>query len=204
VEFSHAYATGGTKTATVSVTEAGQTVTATYSIDLAAGQMTRSTTVPGQQGGSSGADILKGDDFANILLGGAGNDTLSGMGGNDKLYGGTGKDILSGGMGRDVFVFDTKPNKKTNLDKITDFRAADDTIHLAKSVFSKIAKKGALSKSAFWSGHDAKDASDRIGYDKKTGALFYDSDGSGAHAAVQIATLTKNLKRLSQKDIIVV
>ena len=61
-------------------------------------------------------------------------------------------------------------------------------------MFSKIAKKGVLAKSAFWSGHDAKDSSDRIGYDKKTGAVFYDSDGKGGHAAVQIATLQKNLK----------
>ena len=59
---------------------------------------------------------------------------------------------------------------------------------------TKIAKKGALAKTAFWSGHDAKDSNDRIGYDKKTGAVFYDNDGNGAHAAIQVATLTKNLK----------
>ena len=94
---------------------------------------------------------------------------MRGGAGNDTLQGGAGKDVLTGDAGRDVFVFDTKPNKRTNIDKIIDFNVRDDTIHLAKSVFTKIAKKGVLAKSAFWSGHDAKDSSDRIGYDKKTG-----------------------------------
>ena len=47
-------------------------------------------------------------------------------------------------------------------------------------------------------------SSDRIGYDKKSGALYYDSDGNGAHAAVQIATLQKNLKGISNKDFFVI
>ena len=129
---------------------------------------------------------------------------MRGGAGNDTLQGGAGKDVLTGDAGRDVFLFDTRPNKRTNIDKITDFNVRDDTIHLAKSVFSKIAKKGVLAKSAFWSGHDAKDSSDRIGYDKKTGAVFYDSDGKGGHAAVQIATLQKNLKGVSHLDFFVV
>ena len=41
-------------------------------------------------------------------------------------------------------------------------------------------------------------------YDKKTGAVFYDSDGKGGHAAVQIATLQKNLKGFSNLDFFVV
>ena len=90
-------------------------------------------------------------------------------------------------------MFDTGLNKKTNVDKIVDFNHRDDTIHLAKSVFSKIAKKGVLSSKAFWVGDKAHDASDRIVYNKKTGALFYDQDGNGAKAAVQFATLPKKL-----------
>ncbi|KAB0266319.1 M10 family metallopeptidase C-terminal domain-containing protein [Microvirga brassicacearum] len=141
-----------------------------------------------------------GDD---LFVGGAKNDSLGGGLGNDKLAGGLGRDILSGGKGRDVFVFDTKPNKKTNLDKITDFSVKDDTIHLAKSAFTKIAKKGVLAKSAFWQGDKAHDANDRIIYNKKTGALFYDQDGTGAKAAIQFATVTKNLK-MTASDFFVV
>ncbi len=60
-----------------------------------------------------------------------------------------------------------------------------------------------LKKDAFFAGSKAHDASDRIVYDKKTGALFYDDDGSGKHAAVQIAQLSKNLK-MTYLDVFIV
>jgi Ca2+-binding RTX toxin-like protein len=128
------------------------------------------------------------------LRGTRGADRLSGESGSDKFYGGLSNDILTGGAGRDIFVFDTRPNKRTNLDKITDFSVRDDTVHLAKSAFSKISKKGVLSNSAFYAGSAAHDATDRVIYNKKTGALFYDQDGNGAKAAIQFATVSKNLK----------
>ena len=51
--------------------------------------------------GSTGADILTGNDQANTLTGGAGADTLSGDDGVDTLRGGEGADILEGGLGLD-------------------------------------------------------------------------------------------------------
>ena len=159
--------------------------------------------------GTAGADTLTGDILNDILSGLAGKDTLSGLAGNDKLSGGLGNDILTGGTGGDIFVFDAKlsktnaANKKANLDKVVDFSVADDTIHLAKSVFTKLAKKGALAKGAFYGGSAAHDRDDRVIYNKKTGALYYDQDGNGSHAAIQFATLSKNLK-LNQKDFFVV
>ncbi|MGO4705216.1 hypothetical protein AB4072_05480 [Microvirga sp. 2MCAF38] len=137
---------------------------------------------------------IKVSDIASEdIKGSAGNDIFFGGANSDKFAGRDGKDILNGGKGRDIFVFDTKLNKKNNVDKLADFNHRDDTIHLAKSVFSKIAKKGVLAKSAFWIGDSAHDASDRIIYNKKTGALFYDQDGNGAKAAVQFAILPKKL-----------
>lgn len=150
--------------------------------------------------GTALADGLTGEAGNDILKGLAGTDTLRGEAGNDKIYGGLGNDMLYGGAGKDVFVFDTKlaktnaANRKYNLDKVLDFKVVDDTLHLAKGVFSKIAKKGVLSKGAFYTGTKAHDADDRIIYNKKTGALFYDADGIGTKAAIQIATLSKNLK----------
>ncbi|WP_194164599.1 cadherin domain-containing protein [Microvirga thermotolerans] len=155
-------------------------------------------TTPQSLTGTAAADALTGEAGGDTLLGLAGNDTLRGLAGNDRLSGGLGRDVLAGGAGRDVFVFDTKPGK-TNLDRITDFNVAEDTIHLARKVFKGIAKKGVLAKGAFHAGAKAHDADDRVVYDKKTGALFYDADGTGSAAAVQIATLQKNLK-MTEKD----
>ncbi|MDF2811958.1 MAG: hypothetical protein K0S56_2989, partial [Microvirga sp.] len=159
--------------------------------------------------GTPRADALSGASGNDAVLGLGGKDILRGNAGNDRLCGGRGNDRLTGGDGLDIFVFDTKlaksnaANTKANLDKITDFSVSDDTIYLAKSVFKKIAKKGVLSKSAFHKGSEAHDASDRIIYNKKTGALFYDQDGNGDAAQIQIASLSKNLKAISNADFFV-
>src|SRR3712207_8447162 len=50
--------------------------------------------------------------------------------GNDWLFGGAGKDVLTGGAGADAFVFDSRPNKRTNLDSIKDFNVRDDSVYL--------------------------------------------------------------------------
>ncbi|NIX76848.1 calcium-binding protein [Microvirga terricola] len=128
------------------------------------------------------------------LTGNALKNTITGNAGANKLAGGLGNDILIGGAGKDRFVFDTKLNAKTNLDKIADFNVKDDTIYLSKKIFDKIAKKGALAKGAFWIGAKAHDADDRIIYDNKKGILYYDADGNGAGQAIAFATISKKLK----------
>jgi Ca2+-binding RTX toxin-like protein len=164
----------------------------------------------------SGSIHITGNAFANTLTGGAGanrlnagigNDTVNGLAGidilkgeagNDKLYGGLGRDLLYGSSGRDIFVFDTKANKATNLDKIMDFNVRDDTIWLDNKYFSKIGKGTAAKplklNSKFFSLDKAQDGNDFVIYNKKSGVLLYDADGSGAKAAVQIAVLKKGLK----------
>jgi Ca2+-binding RTX toxin-like protein len=154
-------------------------------------------------------EIALGSVGNDKIVAGAGRDKLSGGFGDDTLNGGLGNDILNGGKNKDTFVFDSKlgktdaANKKSNLDKIEDFSFKDDTIYLAKSVFTTIAKKGGLAKGAFYAGPAAHDASDRIVYNKKTGALLYDRDGSGSKDAIQFATLPKDLNKLSASDFFV-
>jgi serralysin len=152
--------------------------------------------------GGKGDDLLIGNASSNSLKGNAGDDDLRGLGGDDVLNGRAGDDVLRGGAGQDVFVFDIKPDAKTNRDRIFDFNVTGDTIHLENSVFNKL-KAGDLSKSAFWIGPKAHDSNDRIIYDQKKGALLYDSDGSRKGAAVQFAILAKNLK-LTADDFIVI
>jgi Ca2+-binding RTX toxin-like protein len=142
--------------------------------------------------GGAGSDDLLGDDGDDDLAGGIGRDFLQGGAGSDYLNGGDDADTLLGGMGKDFFVFDTAPKRKA-FDVIQDFRPADDTVVLDNAVFTKVGKDGWLSGAAFRAGPAAKDASDRIIYNKATGALSYDADGNGGNSAVQIAKLKAGL-----------
>jgi Ca2+-binding RTX toxin-like protein len=151
--------------------------------------------------GTSRSNTLIGNWDDNRLYGLGGNDTIKGGGGADYLYGGAGNDVLSGGSGKDHFVFDERPNRSTNNDKITDFRSVDDTIWFDKEVFTKVGAEGALKAAAFRANLTgrAQDRSDRIVYEKDTGKLFYDADGTGGIASVHFATLT-NKAAVSVKD----
>lgn len=148
--------------------------------------------------GESGMDRLYGDTSNDKLYGNAGNDTLYGGSGNDTLYGGSGNDGLSGGAGRDTFVFDVRPHKTLNVDRIYDFNVTYDSIFLENSVFKvgkgTLAKPQKISSDMFTVGKHAADAQDRIIYDKSTGALYYDADGTGGSVQVRFAVLQKNLK----------
>ncbi|MBB3021150.1 Ca2+-binding RTX toxin-like protein [Microvirga lupini] len=159
-------------------------------------------TTPSIRTGTARADYLTGESGNDRLFGLGGNDQLSGQIGNDTLSGGTGNDILTGGSGKDVFVFDQRLSAKSNRDYVQDFVPKDDTIHLAKKVFSKLSK-GTLSSKAFVVGDTFKDKDDRILYHKKGGALFYDPDGSGSAKAIQFASISKNLS-ITHKDFFIV
>jgi len=145
--------------------------------------------------GNAGNDSLAGSGGDDVLQGGAGADTLDGGAGADLLSGGDGKDRLTGGAGSDRFVFDAAPNAKSNVDTLVDFVSGQDRIQFARAVFSGLAGTqpdgtGALLAGEFWSGSGVKaahDGDDRLIFDTKSGALYYDADGLGGVAAVQVA-----------------
>jgi Ca2+-binding RTX toxin-like protein len=144
-------------------------------------------------------NTITGNRHDNDLYGRAGNDALNGGLGEDTLHGGAGKDTLKGGMGRDVFVFDTKPSKATNLDRITDYNVKDDMVWLDNAIFKKLgsgteASPRKINKSYFKVGDKAQDKNDYVLYNSKTGVLSYDADGSGTGKAVEIARFSKSLK----------
>ena len=65
-------------------------------------------------------------------------------------------------------------------------------IELSRTVFAALGSGETLGVEQFLSSSTATrgmDADDRIIYNTATGALYYDQDGSGAAAAVQIALL---------------
>jgi VCBS repeat-containing protein len=149
------------------------------------------------------------DDTNERVVGSSSADLLKGGSGSDTLWGGLGNDQLTGGSGRDIFVFDTKAHKSNNKDRIVDFKVKDDGIWLDNKVFTKLGKGGSetaplqLKKEFLFIGTKSKDKNDYVLYDKKKGVLLYDADGSGRGKAVEVATLSKNL-RMTEKDFFVI
>ncbi len=118
---------------------------------------------------------------------------LTGNAGNNVLNGGLGNDTMIGGAGNDTFVFNTALGRG-NVDRLTDFSVLEDTIHLEDAIFVGLAT-GNLTASAFAANLTgaATDALDRIIYEKDTGRLYFDADGSGAGARFHFATLSSSL-----------
>jgi VCBS repeat-containing protein len=136
--------------------------------------------------------------FENLTLTGTANingtgntadNSLVGNSGNNVLNGGAGNDTLTGGSGSDTFLFNTALSATTNVDTVTDFDVAADTLQLENAVFAALGTPGTLTADAFHVGTAAADASDRIIYNPTTGALTYDSNGNAAGGAVQFANI---------------
>ncbi|MEH2263534.1 beta strand repeat-containing protein [Nostoc sp.] len=141
--------------------------------------------------GNTATNTLSGGDGNDRLFGNSGNDSLVGGVGDDSLYGGVGKDTLSGGAGRDsLYLTDTRTG---GYDTITDFTGADDTIFISKAEFGlSQTQDTTLDPSLFRLGTIATTASDRFIYNQTTGNLFFDKDGLGGTAQVQIAQFSNN------------
>ena len=132
---------------------------------------------------------LNGNGLANTITGNTGANRLSGGAGNDTLDGGAGRDVLTGGSGRDTFVFKDRPGS-TSYDRITDYNKTYDSLQLDNKYMPKLGPAGRLSSSKFVLGTKAKDSNDHLIYDRGTGKLYYDADGSGSAAQVLIAQFT--------------
>ena len=145
--------------------------------------------------------VLTGSSAIN----GTGNSAVNSLTGNsakNSLNGGGGSDTLAGGSGADHFIFNSALGT-SNIDRITDYNVAADTIRIDNAVFTGLSG-GALKAVAFAknTSGNAADASDRIIYESDTGKLYFDRDGTGSAAKVHFATLNKNLA-LTNADFIV-
>ncbi len=134
-------------------------------------------------GGGTASINLTGNNITQTIIGNNGFNVLNGKFGND---------TLTGGGGEDFFDFTFNRGGAGNIDTMTDYNVADDTIRLDNAVFTGLAN-GYLAASAFAIGAAAVDALDRIIYNSATGALYFDDDGNGAHAATQFATISSGL-----------
>jgi Ca2+-binding RTX toxin-like protein len=141
--------------------------------------------------GTDGADKftttsagLRTTAYADYVYGGAGNDAIDGGAGDDWIDGGAGNDTLTGGAGADNFVFNALDNTK---DIIKDFDRGVDHLVFDHNVFTMLGV-GSFDPAAFAVGTKAWNADQHLIYNSVTGALFYDADGVGGAAQVQIAT----------------
>ena len=137
----------------------------------------------------SNVATITGTVNADNLLAGSGVDIINGLAGNDTINGGLGNDTLTGGSGVDMFVFNTNIYAAPNIDMITDFVHGVDKIQLSKSGMSNLGAVGVLNSADFKLSTAVQDLSDRIIYNKTTGALWYDADGCGLSVPVQFAII---------------
>ncbi|CAN4268013.1 COG2931 RTX toxins and related Ca2+-binding proteins [Methylophilaceae bacterium] len=168
---------------------------------------------------------LTGNELGNTLTGNAAANTLTGLGGDDILDGLAGADTMAGGIGNDTYTvdnvgdvvvegsqegtdtFNTALNATSNIDTITDFVSGTDKIELENLIMTGLGlTTGQLTIDQFRSGAGvsaAGDSSDRVIYNNTTGELFYDADGLGGTAAIQIALIGGN-PLLTHQDIFIV
>jgi Ca2+-binding RTX toxin-like protein len=134
--------------------------------------------------GGEGNDYLNGSKTSTRLyaLGEAGNDTLIGGSGNDILIGGAGRDLLIGGAGNDILIGGDKSdtfyfNLKGAGDEVNyikNFTSGTDHImfnlnSLSRDDFAVVANNAQASLS-----------DSLITYNKGTGAIYYNQNGSDA------------------------
>ncbi|WP_308219935.1 calcium-binding protein, partial [Roseomonas populi] len=153
--------------------------------------------------GTSGANTLSGLGGSDRLYGKGGNDRLEGGDGNDTLSGGAGSDDLIGGTGADQFVFDVAPNASA-VDRIIDFEAGMDKVVISRGAFG--IASGATPALIANAAPVASGPGGVLLYDTAgggAGGLFWDADGAGGTAAVQIARLS-NAAPISASDFLFV
>ena len=152
--------------------------------------------------GMDGGDVLVGKGGSDGLYGGAGDDVIKGGKGQDFLMGGDGSDTLTGGADDDVFFFYlnlTEPTPAT-FDKITDFKHGQEHIGLyVYDGMNDILPPGQLDGKYFHKGTAAETADQHVIYDKKTGKIYFDADGSGSEAQFLLAKVKAHTK-LSADD----
>ena len=137
-----------------------------------------------------------GNSLGNVLTGNSGNNVLKGLAGNDILVGREGDDTLIGGDGDDIFIFDNLDG----VDSVEDFTIGSDLLQLDALVFTSLA--AGVQDANLVMGTEAVDSDDFLVFDADNGALYYDADGSGAEAAVQIAAV--GVSSLVAADFVVV
>jgi uncharacterized delta-60 repeat protein len=155
--------------------------------------------------GSRFNDVIIGaDNVGGQVYGFEGNDILDGGGGDDVFYGGTGADIITGGAGAEDFFFlswNDHYNQYGTLeayeggDTITDFEHGVDHITVSRYWFGfgnidgPAAALTTQHADFITNGSAPTTSKPTFFYNAANSQIHFDADGSGATAAVLLATL---------------
>jgi Ca2+-binding RTX toxin-like protein len=134
---------------------------------------------------------LTGNAAANTLVGNAGNNIIEGRGGAD---------TLTGGAGGDQFIISSN-GAQSDTDLITDFKSGEDLLVIDLASFGFDLKGLGINSSALVSdgafvtgaGAIALDPNDHFIFDTAQGKLFFDVDGSGSSAPVELVHFSPGL-----------
>ncbi|MBB3937064.1 beta strand repeat-containing protein [Aureimonas phyllosphaerae] len=137
---------------------------------------------------------------ANLNATGNGlNNLITGNAASNTIAGGAGRDSLYGKGGADTFVFTGKG--AANRDSIWDFDQ-DDKIQLSQATFANLDRDGDGLVDVLSQTGKATGTAAQLIYNKATGILSYDADGTGAGAAEDIAFIGAKLAFLGTDDFI--
>jgi Ca2+-binding RTX toxin-like protein len=157
-----------------------------------------------QASGGDGNDTIHLQGSGQFADGGIGNDSIDALGATSAatLHGREGNDTLTGSTAfNDFFALETL----IGSDTITNFTAGDKLlVELATSGLAGIAAGvgNAINSNNFVSaaGHVATLANAQLLYDETAKDVWYDSDGTGAAAAVKLAHLDNGPASLATTD----
>jgi Ca2+-binding RTX toxin-like protein len=124
---------------------------------------------------------------APFYLGTSNNDILTGTSANEVFVSlGGGIDTITMGGGKDLLILASTAAKPL----LNDFNPEDDKIFLSNKTFTSLSQSsGGLAPQNFSLASASQNSVNHIFYNEGTGGLFYDADGNGSGAAIQIATL---------------
>ena len=153
--------------------------------------------------GTNQGDKLSALEKGGEIDAGFGDDTIVGRDGDDTIEGSVGADTITLGKGDDTLLFFSLGDRITS-DVVKDFNVKDDQIQL--DAFSRIIPAGVMTDEYFTKGDfdetlpTASKAHAEWFYDKSSGELFLDWDGTGAtYQTLLMATFT-NKPDLEAKD----
>lgn len=163
---------GGPISATVTITDNDKTT----------GINQTGTTANDSLTGGNGRDTINGIAGNDTLIGGRGNDSLIGEAGNDYLSGELGNDILIGGIGNDIYLVNVITDVITETSTLTTEK--DTVLSSINYTVGANLENLAITEAQFFIGTSATTSSNRFIYNKTTGSLSFDPDGSGATEAM--------------------